>query len=60
MFTEMLAGMTGIGFFENVAHKQSDYKIIWMTVMIMGLLGLLFDLIMRWVINQAVPRRGKG
>ena len=57
---EMLAGTTGIGFVENVARKQSDYEIIWMTILIMGLLGLLFDLIMRWIIDRTIPWRGKG
>ena len=32
---EMLAGTTGIGFVENVARKQSDYEIIWMTILIL-------------------------
>lgn len=57
---EMLAGTTGIGFVENVARKQSDYEIIWTTIIILGLLGLMFDLIMRWVINKVIPWRGKG
>ena len=57
---EMLAGTTGIGFVENVARKQSDYEIIWMTIIIMGLLGLLFDILMRWVIHKSIPWRGKG
>ncbi len=57
---EMLAGTTGIGFVENVARKQSDYETIWMTIILLGLLGLLFDLIMRWVINRTIPWRGKG
>ncbi|MXZ80629.1 MAG: ABC transporter permease subunit [Gammaproteobacteria bacterium] len=57
---EMLAGTTGIGFVENVARKQSDYEIIWMTIIVMGVLGLLFDLIMRWVIDKTIPWRGKG
>jgi len=57
---EMLAGTTGVGFVENVARKQSDYEIIWITIIILGLLGLLFDLIMRWVINKTIPWRGKG
>jgi ABC-type nitrate/sulfonate/bicarbonate transport system permease component len=26
----------------------------------MGLLGLLFDLAMRWVIGRLIPWRGKG
>ena len=57
---EMLAGTTGIGFVENVARKQSDYEIIWVTIILLGLLGLLFDLIMRWIINRTIPWRGKG
>ena len=57
---EMLAGTTGIGFVENVARKQSDYEIIWTTIIILGLLGLLFDLMMRWVIAKTIPWRGKG
>lgn len=57
---EMLAGTTGIGFVENVARKQSDYEIIWMTILLLGLLGLMFDLIMRRVIHRFIPWRGKG
>ncbi len=57
---EMLAGTTGVGFVENVARKQSDYEIIWITIIILGLLGLLFDVIMRWIIDKTIPWRGKG
>ena len=57
---EMLAGTTGIGFIENVARTVSDYELIWVTILIMGLLGLLFDLVMRWVIARLIPWRGKG
>ena len=57
---EMLAGTTGIGFIENVARKQSNYEIIWVTIILLGLLGLLFDLIMRWIIARTIPWRGKG
>ena len=57
---EMLAGTTGIGFVENVARKQSDYEIIWMTILLLGLLGLIFDLVMRGVIRRSIPWRGKG
>ena len=57
---EMLAGTTGIGFIENVARTVSDYELIWVTILIMGLLGLLFDLIMRKVIDILIPWRGKG
>ena len=57
---EMLAGTTGIGFIENVARTVSDYELIWVTILIMGLLGLMFDLIMRWAISRLIPWRGKG
>ena len=52
--------MGGIGFIENVARTVSDYELIWVTILIMGLLGLLFDLAMRWVISRTIPWRGKG
>ena len=56
----MLASTTGIGFIENVARTVSVYELIWVTILIMGLLGLLFDLVMRWVMGKLIPRRGKG
>ncbi|MEL7542308.1 MAG: ABC transporter permease [Pseudomonadota bacterium] len=57
---EILAGTTGVGFIENIAQTVSDYEMIWVTILIMGLLGLAFDLIMRWVIEKTIPWRGKG
>lgn len=57
---EMLAGTTGVGFIENIARTVSDYELIWVTILIMGILGLLFDLMMRWVIGKTIPWRGKG
>ena len=57
---EMLAGTTGIGFIENVARTVSDYELIWVTILIMGLLGLAFDLLMRLIISRTIPWRGKG
>ncbi len=57
---EMLAGTTGVGFIENVARTVSDYELIWVTILIMGVLGLVFDMIMRWVIHKTIPWRGKG
>ena len=57
---EMLAGTTGIGFIENVARKNSDYEIIWMTILLLGILGLLFDLMMRFIIHRTIPWKGKG
>ena len=57
---EILAGTTGIGFIENIARTVSDYELIWVTILIMGLLGLAFDLMMRRVIGKTIPWRGKG
>ena len=57
---EMLAGTTGIGFIENVARTVSDYELIWVTILIMGLLGLFFDLLVRRAIHILSPWRGKG
>ena len=57
---EILAGTTGIGFIENIARTVSDYELIWVTILIMGILGLMFDIIMRWVIARTIPWRGKG
>ena len=57
---EMLAGTTGVGFIENVARTVSDYELIWVTILIMGVLGLLFDLVMRYLISRLIPWRGKG
>ena len=57
---EILAGTTGVGFIENVARTVSDYELIWVTILIMGILGLAFDLMMRWVIEKTIPWRGKG
>ena len=57
---EFLAGTTGIGFVENVAKKYFQYEVIWITIFIMGLLGLLFDITLRKIIHKTIPWRGKG
>ena len=57
---EFLAGTTGIGFVENVAKKYFQYEVIWITIFIMGMLGLLFDVTLRKIIDKTVPWRGKG
>ena len=57
---EFLAGTTGIGFVENVAKKYFQYEVIWITIFIMGLLGLLFDITLRKLIDRYIPWRGKG
>ena len=57
---EFLAGTTGIGFVENVAKKYFQYEVIWITIFIMGMLGLLFDVTLRKIIDKTIPWRGKG
>ena len=57
---EFLAGTTGIGFVENVAKKYFQYEVIWITIFIMGMLGLLFDITLRKIIEKTIPWRGKG
>ena len=57
---EFLAGTTGIGFVENVAKKYFQYEVIWITIFVMGMLGLLFDVTLRKIIEKTIPWRGKG
>ena len=57
---EFLAGTTGIGFVENVAKKYFQWEVIWITIIVMGLLGLLFDVTLRKIIDKTIPWRGKG
>ena len=57
---EFLAGTTGIGFVENVARKYMQYEVIWITIFVMGMLGLLFDITLRKIIDKTTPWRGKG
>ena len=57
---EFLAGTTGIGFVENVAKKYFQYEVIWITIFVMGMLGLLFDVTLRKIIAKTTPWRGKG
>jgi len=57
---EFLAGTTGIGFVENVAKKYFQYEVIWITIFVMGMLGLLFDVTLRKIIDKTIPWRGKG
>ena len=57
---EFLAGTTGVGFVENVAKKYFQYEVIWITIFIMGMLGLVFDITIRKIINKTIPWRGKG
>ena len=57
---EFLAGTTGIGFVENVARKYMQYEVIWITIFVMGMLGLIFDLTIRKIIDKTIPWRGKG
>ena len=57
---EFLAGTTGVGFVENVAKKYFQYEVIWITIFIMGMLGLVFDITLRKIIDKTIPWRGKG
>ena len=57
---EFLAGTTGIGFVENVAKKYFQYEVIWISIFVMGMLGLLFDVTLRKIIDKTIPWRGKG
>ena len=57
---EFLAGTTGIGFVENVARKYMQYEVIWITIFVMGMLGLLFDVTIRKIIDKTIPWHGKG
>ena len=57
---EFLAGTTGIGFVENVARKYMQYEVIWITIFVMGMLGLIFDITIRKIIDKTIPWRGKG
>ena len=57
---EFLAGTTGVGFVENVAKKYFQYEVIWITIFIMGMLGLLFDISIRKIIDKTIPWSGKG
>ncbi|MDC0216179.1 ABC transporter permease subunit [Candidatus Pelagibacter sp.] len=57
---EFLAGTTGIGFVENVAKKYFQYEVIWITIFVMGMLGLIFDVTLRKIIDKTIPWRGKG
>ena len=57
---EFLAGTTGIGFVENVAKKYFQYEVIWIAIFVMGMLGLLFDITLRKIIDKTIPWRGKG
>ena len=56
----ILAGTTGVGFVENVAKKYFQYEVIWITIFIMGMLGLIFDITIRKIIDKTIPWRGKG
>ena len=51
---------TGIGFVENVAKKYFQYEVIWITIFVMGMLGLLFDIALRKIITKTIPWHGKG
>ena len=45
---------------ENVAKKYFQYEVILITIFVMGMLGLLFDVTLRKLIDKYIPWRGKG
>ena len=49
-----------IGFVENVAKKYFQYEVIWKTIFVMGMLGLIFDVTLCKIIDKTIPWRGKG
>ena len=44
----------------KVSRKYMQYEVIWITIFVMGMLGLLFDLTIRKIIDKTIPWRGKG
>ena len=46
--------------FSSLAKKYFQYEVIWITIFIMGMLGLLFDITIRKIIDKTIPWRGKG
>jgi hypothetical protein len=44
----------------NVAKNIFNTKLFWITIFIMGMLGLLFDVTLRKIIDKTIPWRGKG
>ena len=40
--------------------KYMQYEVIWITIFVMGMLGLLFDVTIRKIIDKTIPWRGKG
>ena len=57
---EFLAGTTGIGFVEKRSKKIYAVRSYWITIFVMGMLGLLFDVTIRKIIDKTIPWRGKG
>ena len=46
---------------KNLGYKKYfQYEVIWITIFIMGMLGLLFDVTLRIIIDKTIPWRGKG
>jgi taurine transport system permease protein len=37
-----------------------QYEVIWITIFVMGMLGLLFDITLRKIIDKTIPWHGKG
>ena len=57
---EMIAGISGTGFSVNAARRFFSFDIIWSGIILMGIMGILIDLVMRGLIQWLTPWQGKG
>ena len=57
---EMIAGISGTGFSVNAARRFFSFDIIWSGIILMGIMGILIDLVMRGLINWLTPWQGKA
>jgi ABC-type nitrate/sulfonate/bicarbonate transport system permease component len=57
---EMIGGVSGAGFSVNFASKFFKFDVIWPGIILMGLIGILIDLLMRQLIRWLIPWQGKG
>ena len=45
---------------EEELNQYLQTKTIWISIFVMGMLGLLFDVTIRKIIDKTIPWRGKG
>ena len=53
-------GIIKLPFLHEIKNRLPNHELIWVTILIMGLLGLAFDILMRLIIGRTIPWRGKG